>query len=204
MSKPGGPWSQRLYPVSVVLSRWESLTFPGLDTNPLQVSAHLPTPDRMESWVNLGRKEGHTKIQIAAQPRWNWRPYGQKAEILITTAPTMPAPFGKSNYWKRTLKSCTFPWLWVTIIIWEEWCILSWLCWLILVTILTNPQGSICQWNSYTIEFGWSMKSSKKKLIKINQNAKINKLESCEGKWTEGLFNPILKTTLSLLKISRK
>ena len=36
--EPSGPWSRRLSPVSVVFSGWESLTHPGWDTNPSQVS----------------------------------------------------------------------------------------------------------------------------------------------------------------------
>ena len=36
----------------------------------------------MERWDSLGGKEGHTKIQISAEP-------GRKVEIL-TTEPTMP------------------------------------------------------------------------------------------------------------------
>ena len=48
----------------------------------------------MEGWkVGLGRKEGHTNIQISAEPLGsNWRSCGRKAEIL-PTAPTMPARF---------------------------------------------------------------------------------------------------------------
>ena len=37
--KPSGPWSPFSSPVSVVLSRWESLSPPGRDTNPSQVSS---------------------------------------------------------------------------------------------------------------------------------------------------------------------
>ena len=44
----------------------------------------------MESWISLGGKEGHTKIQISAKLGSNWGPCGQEAEIL-PTAPTMPA-----------------------------------------------------------------------------------------------------------------
>ena len=44
----------------------------------------------MESWVGLGGKEGHTKIQILAEPGLNRGPSRWRAEIL-STAPTMPA-----------------------------------------------------------------------------------------------------------------
>ena len=44
----------------------------------------------MESRVRLGGKEGHTNIQISAEPGSNWRPFGWKAEIL-PTAKTTPA-----------------------------------------------------------------------------------------------------------------
>ena len=37
--EPNGLWSRRLSPVSVVLSRYESLTPPGQDINPSQVSS---------------------------------------------------------------------------------------------------------------------------------------------------------------------
>ena len=40
--------------------------------------------------VISGGKEGHTKIQISAEPRSNLGPFGQKAEIL-PIAPIMPA-----------------------------------------------------------------------------------------------------------------
>ena len=45
---------------------WYSFTYPG----------------RMESWVSLGGKEGHTNIQISAEPGSKWGPCNQKAEIL--------------------------------------------------------------------------------------------------------------------------
>ena len=36
-------------------------------------------PRRMESWVTLGGKEGHTKIQILAEPESNWGSCDRKA-----------------------------------------------------------------------------------------------------------------------------
>ena len=63
LNEPSGSWSRRLSPVSVVLSRWESLTPPGWDTNSSQVSSqqtlvliNFTFPRRLESWVSLGRK----------------------------------------------------------------------------------------------------------------------------------------------------
>ena len=56
---------------------WQSLTPPGWDTNPLQVSSqqmlvliYFTYPRRMVSMVrvSLGRREGHTTIQISAKP----------------------------------------------------------------------------------------------------------------------------------------
>ena len=60
-------------PVSVVLSRWESLTRPGWDINPSQVSSQetlvlIYLPGRMESCIGLGGKEGCTNIRISAKP----------------------------------------------------------------------------------------------------------------------------------------
>ena len=93
--EPSGPWSRLLSPVSVVLSRWESMTPPGRDTNPSQFSSqqtlvliYLPWKD--ESWVSLGGKEGYTNIQITVKPESNRRRCGRKAEIL-PIAPIMPA-----------------------------------------------------------------------------------------------------------------
>ena len=51
--EPSGPWSGRLSSVSVVLSGWESLTPPGRDTNPLQVSSQ-----QMLVLIYLPRKDG--------------------------------------------------------------------------------------------------------------------------------------------------
>ena len=44
----------------------------------------------MESWVGLGRKESHTKIQISAEPGSNQEPSSLRVEILLTV-PTMAA-----------------------------------------------------------------------------------------------------------------
>ena len=61
--EPSGPWSRRLSPVSVVLSGWESLTPPGRDTNPSQVSSqqtlvliYLPREDGKLSWLKRKRR----------------------------------------------------------------------------------------------------------------------------------------------------
>ena len=101
--EPSGPWSRRLSPVSVVLSGWESLTPPGWDTNPSQVSSQqmlgwysFTYPGRMESWVGLSGKEGRTNIRILAEPVSNWEPCGRKADIL-PTAPTMPVKSTNQN-----------------------------------------------------------------------------------------------------------
>ena len=96
---PSGPWSQHLSPVSVVLSGWESLTPPGWDTNPSQVSfqqtlvlRYLPQKDRKLSYLRWTR--GRTNIPISGDP-------GSKLGTLwweiLPTAPTMPT-FLKKNY----------------------------------------------------------------------------------------------------------
>ena len=36
----------------------------------------------MESWASLGEKEGHTNIQISAEPESSWGLFDRKAEIL--------------------------------------------------------------------------------------------------------------------------
>ena len=64
-----------------------------------------PTPEGFKSWVSLGAKEGHTKIQISES---NWEPCGQKAEIL-STALTMPAHSLSevlSSYYCNQVHSC--------------------------------------------------------------------------------------------------
>ena len=70
------PPRSTLFPYTTLFrSRWESLTPPGWDTNPSQVSSQqmlvlISFPGRMESWVGLGGKEGRTNIQISkAEPR---------------------------------------------------------------------------------------------------------------------------------------
>ena len=90
-------------PVAVVLSKWKSLTPPGQDTNPSQVSSQqmlVLTYQlwRMESWVSLGRIEGHTKLMLKPQQsqELKWVPCGRKAEIL-PTAPTMLAQIFFTN-----------------------------------------------------------------------------------------------------------
>ena len=59
------PCSRYFSPVSKALIGWESLTPPGRDTNPSQVNSQQTLysfiyPERMESWVSLGGKQGHT------------------------------------------------------------------------------------------------------------------------------------------------
>ena len=45
----------------------------------------------MDSWVSLGGKESRSNQLKSWQSQWsNWRPFGQKAEIL-PTVPNMPA-----------------------------------------------------------------------------------------------------------------
>ena len=71
--EPSGPWSRWLSPVSVVLSGWESLTPPGRDTSHRRLAPSrrwysFTYPERMESWVGLGGKEGCTNIRISAKP----------------------------------------------------------------------------------------------------------------------------------------
>ena len=76
-----------LSPVSVVLSGWESLTPPGCDTSPIQVSSqqtlvliYLPRKDGKLSWLRQKRRShnysnlGRSGIALG--------PWGQKAEIL--------------------------------------------------------------------------------------------------------------------------
>ena len=72
--EPSGPWSGRLSPVCVVLSGWESLTPPGWDTNPSQVSSqqmmvliYLPWKDGKLSWLRRERKS-HKSVQTSAKP----------------------------------------------------------------------------------------------------------------------------------------
>ena len=80
-----------------------SLIPPGWDTNPSQVSSqqklvliYLPPKDGKLSSLSFGGKEGHTKIQVSAEPGSNQGPSGRKAEIL-PTATTMPAHLKYTN-----------------------------------------------------------------------------------------------------------
>ena len=77
-----------------LMTMMESLTPPGWDTNPRRLAPsrcwYLFTyPARTESWVSLSGKEGHTNIQISAEPGSNWEPCGQKAEILQVRQPAI-------------------------------------------------------------------------------------------------------------------
>ena len=65
---------RRLSTVSVVLSGCESLTPPGWDTNPSQVSSqqmlvliYLPWKDGKLNWLRRERKS-HKSVQISAEP----------------------------------------------------------------------------------------------------------------------------------------
>ena len=45
----------------------------------------------MESWVSLGRKEGHTNIQISAEMELPWTLWSESNDLTI--ASTTPAQF---------------------------------------------------------------------------------------------------------------
>ena len=99
------PWSRRLSPVSVMISGWESLTPPGRDTNPSQVSSqqtlvfiYLPRKDGKPSWLRRKRRP-HKDLNLGKVPGSNWGPRGWKAEILPTAPTTSGKPPLIINQW---------------------------------------------------------------------------------------------------------
>ena len=80
-------WSQYLSPVSVVITNWETLTPPGRDTNPSQVSSQQMLVFAYLLWKWKSHKNWN--FCRAAEPEPKPRPCDKKTDIL-PTAPTMP------------------------------------------------------------------------------------------------------------------
>ena len=77
----------------------------------------------MESWVGLGYKEGHTIIQISAEPGLNWGPCGQKAEILQLCQPCPPMYYSVwiTHYDKNDVSESSSTILQITEFFWMPW-----------------------------------------------------------------------------------